>query len=161
AAACAGCSVSPSAQQEGRERSEATSARLVGGTPNDGDPAVVVFQATGDDGGECTAEFVTKTVLLTAAHCVLTEDSKPPENARFRIYRGNDISAATEADWIEIEPNDVHPHPSFEGDAHDVAVLVLKQPVDVTPLPIGRAPLSSADVGKSVRLVGYGASVAG
>ncbi len=138
-----------------------TGARLVGGTTDTGDPAVVVFQATGNDGGECTAVFVSTTVLLTAAHCVLTENGGPLTGATFRIYQGNDFSKAKTADWITIDPSDVHPHPQYDGDAHDIAALVLKSPVAVTPLPIASAPLGAGDVGKTVRLIGYGANVAG
>jgi V8-like Glu-specific endopeptidase len=152
AAAGAGCS----------SRSEPmakTSARLVGGTPDSGDPAVVLFQATGNDGGECTAVFISTTVLLTAAHCVLTESGGPLSGATFRIYRGNDFANATENDWLAIESSNVHAHASFTGDDHDIAVVVLSQPVDVKPLPLV-TQLSPSDVGKSVRLVGYGSNVA-
>jgi MYXO-CTERM domain-containing protein len=143
------------------EPTAATSSRLIGAAPDTGDPAIVVFDATGDDGGDCTAELVSTTVLLTAAHCVLTEDGKPLTGSTFRIFRGDDFSQAKDSDWITIAPSNVHPHPSYDGDAHDVAVLVLSEPVAVTPLPIATGPLSPSDVGKSVRLVGYGATVTG
>jgi Trypsin len=140
--------------------SAATSAPLIGGSPDTGHAAVVLFQATGNDGGECTAEFVSTTVLLTAAHCVLTENGMPLTGAGFRIYAGDDISNAREEDWITIDPSNVHAHPSFAGDDHDIAVLVLSAPVDVTPLAFTTQALSQSDIGKSVRLVGYGSDVA-
>lgn len=142
------------------ESTAATREPLVGGARDTGDAAVVLFQATGDQGGECTAVFASTTVLLTAAHCVLDENSKPLVGSTFRIYRGDDFSKAKETDWITIDPSDVHPHPAYTGDAHDMAVLVLRAPVSVTPLPLATA-LARADVGQPVRLVGYGANVAG
>jgi secreted trypsin-like serine protease len=99
-------------------------------------------------------------VLLTAAHCVLTEGGAPLANPTFRIFRGNDFNDANVEDWITIDPSNVHPHPGFKGAAHDIAVLVLDQPEDVRPLAVTLRPLTNADVGASVRLVGYGATVA-
>ncbi len=135
------------------------SSEIVGGTTDSGDPAVVLLRVTGPEDGECTAVFVSTTVLLTAAHCVVSESGRPLNRPGFQIYRGNDIATAAESDWITIDPSDVHAHPSFRGEAHDIAALVLRTPVDVTPLPLTTRALSRSDVGKSVRLVGYGANV--
>jgi len=155
AAGCAG----PRSSSDQEPAPGVGSARLVGGAAHTGDPAVVVLEVDGQ--GNCTAEFISTTVLLTAAHCVLTDSGKPMPTSTFRIHRGPDIHTAQATEWITIDPADVHPHPSFQDEEHDVAVLVLKEPVDVTPLAWSTSALSATDVGKAVRLVGYGANVPG
>lgn len=139
----------------GRSRSA-----LVGGTETAGHPAVVLLGPTGDGGGECTAVFVAPRVLLTAAHCVLTESGGPLPDPTFRIFLGHDSSDATDADWTTIARKNVHPHPDFEGEEHDVAVLVLDAPVDVKPAVLGTAPLTASLAGERAKLVGYGATTA-
>jgi secreted trypsin-like serine protease len=138
-----------------------TSTRLIGGVADVGDPAVVVFDVTGANGGDCTAEFISTTVLLSAAHCVFDDNGHPLTGAQYRIYMGSDFSQATDADWIYIDPKDVHPHPAYNGNDNDISVLVLTKPVAVTPLPFNTKALTQADVGQSVRLIGYGATVTG
>lgn len=144
------------------EREGSTESKIIGGKVDTADPAVVeLIMQTGEDGGLCTATFISQTVLLTAAHCVVSEDdpTKIPANAEFQIMMAPSESAAKDTDFIKVSRENVHFHPQYDGEAaHDVAIVVLDQPVNVTPIPIGRSPLTQADIGKRVRLVGYGAS---
>lgn len=144
------------------EREGSTESKIIGGKVDTADPAIVeLIMQTGEDGGICTATFISQTVLLTAAHCVVAEDdpTKIPANAEFQIMMAPSESAARETDFIKVSRENVHFHPQYDGEAaHDVAIVVLDQPVNVTPIPIGRTPLTQADIGKRVRLVGYGAS---
>src|SRR6266542_6196421 len=44
------------------------SSSIIGGTPDSGDPAVILLR--GSFGGFCSGTLVAPTVVLTAAHCV-------------------------------------------------------------------------------------------
>ena len=113
----------------------------------------------GDGEGSCTATFIATTVLLTAAHCVVDEKNPKliPPKATFKVMMAASSAAAKKADYIEVPIANVHPHPGYDGNgANDMAIVVLDQPVDVTPIPIGRTALTTDDIGKRVRLVGYG-----
>jgi hypothetical protein len=138
-----------------------TSQNLIGGTADTGDPAVVLFDVTGTQGGDCTAEFISPTVLLTAAHCVLDDNSQPLSGVQYRIYMGNDFSQVKDSDWIYIQPSNVHYNPAYDGTVNDITVLVLDKPVNVTPLAFNTQPIAQSHVGDSTRLVGYGATVSG
>lgn len=144
------------------EASGATGSAIIGGSIDKADPAIVeLIMETGDDGGTCTATFISQTVLLTAAHCVVDENNPKviPTNATFKVMLAPSATTAKTTDFITVPRANVHFHPQYDGNgAHDVAIVVLDQPVSVTPIPIGRTALTQADVGKRVRIVGYGMS---
>jgi MYXO-CTERM domain-containing protein len=161
-ASAAGCSAKPVDATGATAAATATSAsKLVGGATDTADPAVVLFETTGNNGGDCTAEFISTTVLLTAAHCTLDDAGKPLVGAQYRIYMGSDFAQVTDADWIYVDPSNVHPNPAYNGNDNDIAVLVLSKPAAVTPFAWNMQPLAQASVGQSVRLIGYGSNVAG
>lgn len=139
------------------EASSSANSAIIGGASDTGDPAVVEFEMdTASGSGGCTATFITTQVLLTAAHCVVDENdpTKIPDGATFK-YNSNPTESP--ANWTTIQTSNVHFHPQYDGDAaHDVAIAVLDLPANVTPIPINRNPLTQADVGKSIKIVGYG-----
>ncbi len=140
-----------------------TADALIGGHADPSDAAVVELVEALGPGDEytCTATFISKTVLLTAAHCVVEENHPKviPSKATFRVMNASSRAAAKKSDWLPVRRVNVHPHPRYDGDAaHDVAIIVLDAPVAVTPIPIRRAPITSALVGSSVRLIGFGQS---
>lgn len=162
--AAAGCSAKPDEApgRLGTPGATATSAsKLVGGAADTGDAAVVLFETTGNNGGDCTAEFISTTVLLTAAHCTLDDNGKPLVGAQYRIYMGSDYAQVQDADWIYVDPSNVHPNPAYDGNANDIAVLVLSKPAAVTPFAWNSQPLAQASIGESARLIGYGSNVQG
>ena len=144
------------------ESSGETGSAIIGGSIDKADPAIVeLIMDVGEDGGTCTATFISQTVLLTAAHCVVDENNPKiiPANATFKIMLAPSATTAKTTDFITVPTANVHFHPQYDGNgAHDVAIVVLDQPVNVTPIPIGRTALTQADVGKRVRIVGYGMS---
>ena len=154
-AGCAGSSGSPA--DDGT-----TEDAIIGGHADPSDAAVVELVETvgGQDGDyTCTATFISKTVLLTAAHCVVEENHPKviPSSATFRVMKAASRSVAKSSDWISVRRANIHPHPRYDGEAaHDVAVIVLDSPVAVTPIAIRRTPITSALAGTSVRLVGFG-----
>jgi len=153
----AGCAGSSESTDDGT-----TADAIIGGRTDSSDAAVVeLVEAIGSSGDEytCTATFISTTVLLTAAHCVVEDDHPKviPSNATFRIMNAASRSAAKKSDWITVRRANVHPHPHYDGDAaHDVAIVVLDSPVAVTPVAIRRTPITSALAGSNVRLVGFG-----
>lgn len=153
-AGCAGSSGSP--PDDGT-----TEDAIIGGRTDASDAAVVeLVEAVGRDGDyTCTATFISSTVLLTAAHCVVEENHPTviPSNATFRVMKAASRGIAKSTDWISVQRANIHPHPRYDGEAaHDVAVIVLDNPVAVTPVAIRRTPIASALVGAAVRLVGFG-----
>jgi V8-like Glu-specific endopeptidase len=143
----------------------ATDEAIVGGTLDSDDPAVVELETTmpsstdGATATTCTATFISQTVLLTAAHCVVDDHFAVPDAASFRILLTAARVGATDQDWVDVDRANVHPNPSYRGTGvDDVAVLVLGTKADVTPIPILRTPLADKTAGSSVRLVGYGQS---
>lgn len=144
------------------ESKGASDSAIIGGATDKGDPAVVELIGTfGKDEFSCTATFISTTVLLTAAHCAVSEtDPKTiPAGAKFQINRAYSDATAKDADFIDVPAANVHPHPDYDGEAaHDIAVIVLDTPVDVTPIAIQRTAIDKSLVGKAVRLVGYGSS---
>jgi secreted trypsin-like serine protease len=155
-AAAAGCSAKQAGDATGTSAS-----RLVGGATDAADPSVVLFETTGNNGGDCTAEFISTTVLLTAAHCTLDDNGKPLVGAQYRIYMGSDFAQVQDTDWIYIDPTNVHTNPAYNGNDNDIAVLVLSKPAAVTPFAWNMQPLAQSSIGQSVRLIGYGSNVSG
>jgi secreted trypsin-like serine protease len=155
ATACAGAA-------DGSVSDGTTADAIIGGHADPNDAAVVALvEALGADEYTCTATFISTTVLLTAAHCVVDENHPKviPSKATFRVMLAASRAAAKKSDWLPVRRANVHPHPRYDGDAeHDVAIVALDSPVAVTPIPIRRTPITSALVGSSVRLVGFGQS---
>ncbi len=136
---------------------------IVGGQTDTGDPAVVELLESDPSGGQsCTATFISPTVLLTAAHCVASDENPKvlSPGASFRLLMGPFANKAEGKDVVLIELKNVHPHPGYDGDiAHDVAIVVVDKPATVTPVPFLRTKVAPSLFGSSVRLVGYGQNV--
>ena len=99
------------------------------------------------------AQVAPPSVIVTAAHCI--DDGGPVE---FSAYFGNDL----EADGgTTITVADKYRNPGWTGSlsgGHDVGLLRLAFPADLTlPRPISVEPLDD-HVGESVRIVGFGIS---
>jgi V8-like Glu-specific endopeptidase len=135
---------------------------IVGGTSDPGDPGVVAIVAQVPGATQeslCTGEVISPHVVLTAAHCVAA--AEVGANARFTVHTGATIGATSANTFAvkEVHANSAwNPQDLFSG--HDVGVVILAAPLAVTPLRLHRVPLTSADKGAPVRLVGYGLSAA-
>jgi V8-like Glu-specific endopeptidase len=135
---------------------EETASKIVGGTNDNADPAIVALVAQGPMGQAlCTAEVISPTVLLTAAHCTLATEVGP--NAIFGVVTTPSLQGAT-----AIRVQTVHSDPMFDPmnpqNGHDVGVAILGHPLSITPIPYNTQPLPGTMVGGPVRLVGYGVS---
>jgi MYXO-CTERM domain-containing protein len=152
--ACAACA-GPEATDEARQP-------IVGGTPDTGDPAVVMLVSYPPDQSTfdaCTASLVAPKVLLTAAHCL---DPQKHPGWTFGVFTGPDASPFSTAPQLAphlLPVAEVHMHPEYDSKAPfhaDIGVALLVDPLDVTPLPVNRAPLDDKLVGGPARIVGYG-----
>lgn len=144
------------ASRSGEEPAPSASARaIVDGTEVTGDPAVVAIGARrigcGDAlGVRCTGTLIAPHLILTAAHCV----KDPRLGSDLEVLFGSD---ATAPDARVQRVAAVHTHPDYQadGDAADLAILVLAEASPVPPVPLGSASLAGA-AGRSVRIVGFG-----
>ncbi len=120
-------------------------APITGGSPS-GDAAVVAL-AQGD-ALECSGTVIGPHAVLTAAHCVT---GTLPE-----IALGDTLATAVRQAVIAA-----FVHPAFDAQTldHDIAVLVVDPPLAIAPMPYATALF--ADAGASIRIVGYGWTVAG
>jgi V8-like Glu-specific endopeptidase len=130
------------------ERSE-----IVGGVTDNGDPATVALVVT--QGGQyeqfCTGTLVAPKTVVTAAHCINAYGSQYTYAVNFGTY------ASSPTRSIKVASQKAHPQYTSNGQAHDFGVIQLLTAVtDVTPIAMNHAPLSQADVGKTIRHAGFG-----
>jgi secreted trypsin-like serine protease len=140
---------------------------IIGGTVDPDDPGVVLLVSYPPDGSvldTCSASIISGTVLLTAAHCV---DTPNHPDYTYGVFPGAD--ASTYPTLSDLEPHllavtAVHAHPDYDPNAPftaDLGVVVLANPIGVTPLPVNRAPLDASITGQTARIIGYGQVVYG
>jgi secreted trypsin-like serine protease len=133
---------------------------IVGGTTDTGDPSVVMVlaQISSTMDSLCTGEVVSPHVILTAAHCV---DPKTlgTTNPVFGVLTGTSPSPKS----VPLAVQATHYNPMFNdstpngpGDGYDVGVVILAQPINLTPLIMNRTALDNTFAGQPVRMVGYG-----
>jgi uncharacterized protein (TIGR03382 family) len=134
-------------------------APIIGGTPDTGDPAVVLV-LIGDPntgmGAICTGEVVSPHVVLTAGHCVAS--SSVGASQQFQVFLGNNLDTATNRTQF-IQVKEVHAHPDYSNAVfgkNDVGVVITAQALNIAPLPMNRTAIDTGDVGQTVRLIGYG-----
>jgi secreted trypsin-like serine protease len=152
-----GCSSSPALSSEPQALSNA---KIIGGTEDDGDPAIVAVQAMGATGGGlCTGEIIAPGWVLTASHCV--DDATLKVNVTsVTITMAPNVQDQDPSNSIEAAAWYVHPQYDKDSGANDVALVQLSQQVDVTPLPFVHRPIDRLN-GAQARAVGYGRTVDG
>lgn len=138
---------------------------IIGGTTDTSDPSVVlVYAQTGSQGGAiCSGEVVSPHMVLTAAHCVDPAVLKTT-SAMFAIFLGSNINDQAQANdnsnWLDVASTafDSQFDVNSLQNGHDIGEVTTTTVIPRALLPIHQTPLSQNDVGKALRLVGFGIS---
>jgi secreted trypsin-like serine protease len=150
-AGAVGCAA-PAAETQESANAEgdlsSTHQAITRGEDDDSDSAIVALLVHGKV--FCTGVLVTPTVVVTAAHCVLPS---PPD----QVFFGSN-PRAKEGTFIGV--TDTHAHPDFDEDTleNDIALVGLAMKGPATPLSVVSKPLDDASVGRTIRVVGFGAT---
>lgn len=157
--AVAGCSAQSASRDVPTGRG---SSPIVGGQPDDGHEAVVLIET---NNSICTGTVIAPNVVLTAAHCVVTNPSCVQPNctviaaAQFTVMGGR--QPFNNADW-SVGVSAVHAAPDYDGanfTGGDMGILILAEEAPVTPIPVLYASANSNAMyanGTSFLAVGYG-----
>ena len=144
---------------------------IINGTPDTGDPAVMLMlavPATSNRVGVCTATLISPHVLLTAAHCVDPQvfqmDMATPPPLTFYVSQSNSIDFTQKLDLSTFLPvATTFCDPAFNPDqnvfvanGHDVGAIMLQTPLALPPVPYNKSALSQSLVGQPARIIGYG-----
>ena len=121
---------------------------IVDGELDTKDPAVVALNIASTGFAVCTGTLVTPTAVLTAGHCPID---------RVWVRQGTRVRSLGWTDHVGVQASARHPGYTAEGGHYDIALIRLDHPLDgIAPVVLSETPLSSADVGATVRHVGFG-----
>lgn len=144
---------------------------IVGGTVDDGHPAVVmIFYNLGNGAGiGCSGTMISTTVVLTAGHCTVTDEGCTEPDcttltaANYTVYGGT--TPFTNPTWTSFV-TEVHTNPVYDGaniiNGSDSGILKLATPAPVTPVPwMATAASESYQQANAITVVGYGITIQG
>lgn len=133
---------------------------ILGGHVIDGKDRIsssLAFLVNSESNEICTGTLVTRTILLTAAHCI------PPQSENLQVY----FSHQPLAEEVDVEGQQVQSaylHPDFDRKnsmtSIDLALVVLKEPAPRSFKPAVLLRSEEIRAGQKVVLAGYGNSSA-
>lgn len=135
---------------------------IVGGTRDTGDPAVVEVVYRQDGFRLCTGTVIAPHVVLTAAHCV---DEAVIGTFPAEIFTGDDVDDPTQYSddrlWVDAKAAYIHPTWDLANveeapDVFDLGIIITKAALAPAPLPLLRRAITTTDIGRTVRFVGFG-----
>jgi secreted trypsin-like serine protease len=125
---------------------------IIGGAPETGYPAVGAFLEEGR--WFCTGTVIAPNVVLTAAHCL----SEYQSAAGLEFFLGSDANEPDSGRRIALAS--LHVHPDYaQTDNADIAIAILSEDADVTPMPVRLEALDDSVVGERATFVGFGFTV--
>jgi V8-like Glu-specific endopeptidase len=128
---------------------------IIGGTLANGDPAVVALAVRygGAYQSVCTGTLIAPKTVLTAAHCIYAYGQNAPYFVTFGTYSASPTKA--------VQVTAQYKHASYNQSAFDFGILRLATPVlDVTPIGINETAMTTSLIGRTIRHVGFGLTVA-
>lgn len=118
------------------------------------DAVVFLFIHNAHESSACTGTLITRSVVLTAAHCVASLESPDKLSVGF----GRDMRGAMK--WVRVTETLVHEDYDAGWPAYDIALVRLAQPAPLYVKPIPYLPASMAltqdDVGVELNFSGFG-----
>ncbi|ADO68887.1 Peptidase [Stigmatella aurantiaca DW4/3-1] len=117
---------------------------IIGGTATQADPTVVALLNAGQP--FCSGVLLSPRVVLTAAHCAALPRA-------LSVFLGTEPGG--EGETVPVSRVMVHPAYTPSAPAQDIALLELARPASPVPWPT-LGPLTASDVGRTVRIVGFG-----
>jgi V8-like Glu-specific endopeptidase len=122
---------------------------IIGGTPDGTDPAVVSFSVGGYPA--CTGTLIAENVVLSAGHCANALGT----SVTYEVHFGADSRKPDKR--VNVDEQRAHPNYTAEGAPFDLSLFHLREPVtDVTPLELDTDSPTDADLGATLRHVGFG-----
>ena len=139
---------------------DARSAAITMGSADTGDPAVVAVVARRSGCTEaanvlCSGTLVSSRVVVSSAHCL------PDPTALFEVYFGNDVANDPNGQFVVVAQALADAAYDPTTHEHDLLLLALADEAPVAPIALPAQPLDASAVGKSARIVGFGATMTG